>query len=260
MNMSVSDPTTVFALVCVIRNRPISVPAGCIRLDAGDLTAVLAEHSSALLVGESGEQALTDPKHVTQLAIDHAKQVDRVSRQTQVMPVAFGSIFNSLASVRRLMLRNTGVIVTFLDQIEGTHEWGIKASVDARGAKQAYADRVVRDAGLDPAMPPGTRYFKEQVLRRSATASFSSAMSERCAALEPLWREVASRVTSRSVLLRHDERLTIASWAALVPEATRGRLEECIALVNTQLEAEQIRIELNGPWPAWSFLPRIEQD
>jgi len=251
-----STTETILALVCVCGDLPVGVPSGCVTVRRDGLAAVCVEHDAHLLVGEDGERNLSDPVRVTDLAVAHAALVERVWRQTPAMPVAFGSLFHDARSVERLIESNHATIQSYLDELKGCQEWGGKATIDARLARAQFAERAVASAGLSPEMSPGARYFKEQAIRKQASARFATATEDACVLLQLRLTGLSKKLARRAILARHDDRQTVGSWALMIDDAM-GALEAQIARLNETVEPDGLRLELSGPWPAWSFVPKL---
>jgi hypothetical protein len=64
-------------------------------------------------------------------------------------------------------------------------------------------------------------------------------------------------VVERPILPRNDGRLSVASWSLLVCDRFQGEVPTRIAAMESMLADAEVALELSGPWPPWSFVPRL---
>ena len=249
----------VYSLVCITAGEAaIAAVEGLLHLPAAGLKAVVAECDAGQFVGTTAEQDLADPLKVTALALAHAQQVEGIFRQTAVLPVAFGTVFSNQAAIAQLLRNNRLAIVEFLSRVAGHEEWALKAVVDAKAGKQRFIECAMAAAQVDWRTPPGARYFQEQALRRQAAGQFQSVLGQSCRKLGEDLSAWCAGLGDRPLLPRDDGRQTMASWSLLVSAKHRDELPARIAALEPSLTDAQIALELSGPWPAWSFVPRLD--
>ncbi|MGD0140395.1 MAG: GvpL/GvpF family gas vesicle protein [Tepidisphaeraceae bacterium] len=257
MTSPTTGPEKIYALLGITMETPHQAGSGWSLVPADGLLAVLAEYDADGFVGETGRRNLADPQKVAALALAHAQQVEQLFRQTAVLPVALGSLFSSTGPVEQLLRRNRDAIVQFLDRVAAHQEWAVKAAVDAKTAKGRFIERAVATAEIDPQMPAGARYFREQAIRRQAAGQFQSVLHQRCQQLRQPLSVWCADVVERPILPRNDRRQTVASWSLLVCDGLQGEISARIAAMESELADADIALELSGPWPPWSFVPRL---
>jgi len=257
MTIPTTVPEKIYALLGITEETPLCVGSGWALVPADGLLAVLAEYDADRFVGETGESNLADPQKVAALAMAHAEQVEQLFHQTTVLPVALGCVFSTAGRVEELLRRNRDAILQFLGRVADHQEWALKASIDAKTAKGRYIERAVAAAQIDSQMPAGARYFREQAIRRQAAGQFQNVLHERCQELRrplPVW---CADVVERPTLPRNDGRQTVMSWCLLVSNCLQGEMSARIAGMESTLADAEIALELSGPWPPWSFVPRL---
>ncbi len=247
----------IYALLGITLETPLEPGSGWLLVGAEGLQAILAEHDADQFVGQNAERDLADPQKVTSLALAHARQVEHLFHQTAVLPVAMGSLFSSGAAVEQLLRRNRDAIVQFLGRVAAHQEWALKAAIDAKAGKERFIARALAAAQIDPQMPAGTRYFREQALRKQAAAQFQAVLRQRCQQLPQQLSLWCADIVQRTILPRSDRRQSVASWSLLVSNRFQDNLSAHIAAMESSLADAEIALELSGPWPPWSFVPRL---
>ncbi|MGD0388439.1 MAG: GvpL/GvpF family gas vesicle protein [Tepidisphaeraceae bacterium] len=252
-----TGPGKIYALLGITLESRLQAASGWSLVPADGLLAVLAEYDADRFVGETAERNLADPRKVAALALAHAQQVDKLFHQTVVLPVALGSLFSTPTPVEQLLRRNRDAIVQFLRRVAAHQEWAVKAAVDAKSAKGRFIERALASAQIDPRMPAGARYFREQAIRRQAAGQFPAVLQHRCQQLRQPLSVWCADVLERPILPRDDGRQSVVSWSLLVCDRFQGEISARIAAMESALVDAEITLELSGPWPPWSFVPRL---
>jgi hypothetical protein len=250
-------PQKIYALLGITLDAPLQAESDWTVVAVDGLLAVLAQYDADRFVGQTAGGDLADPHKVAALGWTHAQQVQQLFHQTTVLPVALGSLFSSAAPVEQLLRRNRQAIVQFLRRVAAHQEWAVKAAVDAKAAKERFIERAVAAAEVDPHLPAGARYFRERAIRQQAAGQFSAVLQHRCRQLREQLSTWCADVIERPVLPRNDGRQTIVSWSLLACDKLQGEISTRIAAMESALDDDQIALELSGPWPPWSFVPRL---
>ncbi len=252
-----SSAEKIYALLGITLQTPLRAASGWSLVPADGLQAVLAEYDADQFVGETGQGNLSDPQKVTSLALAHAGQVEQLFNQTAVLPVALGSLFSTSESVEQLLRRNRDTIFQFLRRVAAHQEWAVKAAIDAKAGKGRFIERTVAAAPIDPRMPAGTRYFREQAIRKQAAGQFQAVLHQRCRQLRQPLSQWCAEVVERPILPRNDGRQSVVSWSLLVCNQFQNELPARISAMESALADAEIALELSGPWPPWSFVPHL---
>jgi hypothetical protein len=217
----------------------------------GRLAAVVTE----VPLAEYGETALrerlNDRAWLEEKARAHEDVLQAVFAVAPVVPLRFGTIYDELADVERLLDARAASFEEALDRVRDRVELGVKAWADPSQVAAAIGGEAVR-ADDDS----GRAYLR----RRQREQRLASEVAARCAELgESAHRRllavsvdgVANRPQSRELTGR-DETM-ILNGAYLVPsgdDALRGEVERLAA----EHEPLGIAYELTGPWPPHNFV------
>ncbi|MFF5965571.1 GvpL/GvpF family gas vesicle protein [Streptomyces collinus] len=221
---------------------------------AGDPPRALTHHGLVAVVSHVPERDfaeeplrrhLEDLDWLTETARAHQGVIDALTSVTTPLPLRLGTVFRDDSGVRMMIEAREEDFLRTLDRLEGRVEWGVKV----------YAESEPQESAR-PAQKPATgRDYLRQ--RRTQTRSheemwqkaesFSTRLHEELSAfaedsrMHPPQNPALSKATGRNVL----------NAAYLVP---RAHSEEFVELVDrTKGEVPGMRIELTGPWAAYSF-------
>ncbi|MFJ5995031.1 GvpL/GvpF family gas vesicle protein [Streptomyces sp. NPDC092370] len=221
---------------------------------AGDPPRALTHHGLVAVVSHVPERDfaeeplrahLEDLDWLTETARAHQGVIDALTTVTTPLPLRLGTVFHDDSGVRMMMEEREEDFLRTLDRLEGRVEWGVKV----------YAESEAQESARPPQKATSGRDYLRQ--RRMQTRSheemwqkaeaFSTRLHEELSAfaedsrLHPPQNPALSKATGRNVL----------NAAYLVP---RAHSEEFVELVDrTKGEVPGMRIELTGPWAAYSF-------
>ncbi|GAB2892697.1 GvpL/GvpF family gas vesicle protein [Streptomyces deserti] len=212
-----------------------------------DLVAVVSHVPERDFAEEPLHAHLEDLDWLTATARAHQGVIDALTTVTTPLPLRLGTVFRDDSGVRTMIEAREEDFRRTLDRLEGRVEWGVKVYVEAEPSPSDSARPAQKPAS-------GRDYLRQ---RRMQTKSH-----------EEMWQRAerfASRLHETLSSFAEDSRLhapqnpalsgaagrNVLNAAYLVP---RGRSEEFVEMVDrTKDEAPGIRVELTGPWAAYSF-------
>lgn len=217
--------------------------------------AVLQHHGLVAVVstvpeGEFSEDALRtrleDLDWLAATARAHQGVIDALTTVTTPLPLRLATVFRDDSGVRSMIEAREDDFRRALDRLEGRVEWGVKVYVESEPAQPAAAAPARAASGRDYLRRRRESTHARDELWQRAEA-FAQRLHERLAGraeasrLHPPQNATLSRATGRNVL----------NAAYLV---RRADSEEFVETVDrTKDEAPGIRVELTGPWAAYSF-------
>ncbi|MFD5567755.1 GvpL/GvpF family gas vesicle protein [Streptomyces cadmiisoli] len=214
-------------------------------LHHGDLVAVV----SAVPEGEFAEEPLRahleDGEWLTATARAHQGVIDALTTVTTPLPLRLATVFRDDSGVRTMLEAREGDFRRTLDRLEGRVEWGVKVYVESAPEETAENEP-----------PPGTAVPGRDRLRRRAgehedgprqAEEYAARLHEKLAA----HAEDSRLHAPQNPALAGPSERNVLNSAYLVP---RVQSEEFVEIVDrTKGEAPGIRVELTGPWAAYSF-------
>ncbi|MFF0199690.1 GvpL/GvpF family gas vesicle protein [Streptomyces sp. NPDC005017] len=209
------------------------------------LIAVVSSVPEADFAEEPLRAHLEDLDWLAETARAHQSVIDALTVVTTPLPLRLATVFQDDSGVRVMMEAHEDLFRRTLDRLEGRVEWGVKAYAEERAAGPA------RPA----ARPASGRDYLRQRRQQSAAGQEAGRRAE----------EFADRLHGRLARFAEDARLhppqnarlsgatgrNVLNAAYLVPRALS---EEFVELVDrTKDEVSGVRVELTGPWAAYSF-------
>lgn len=227
------------------------------QLEHHGLIAVLSQVAEEDFAEEPLKEHLEDLEWLTATARAHQNVIDALTGVTTPLPLRLGTVFRDDSGVRVMIEEREEDFRRALERLEGRVEWGVKVYFEeetkdetGEGAdEEARAD--VRPAGRAAS---GRDYLRRRRMQTMAheekwqkAEEFARRLHERLSAqaedsrLHTPQNPTLSRASGRNVL----------NASYLVP---RSHSEEFVELVDrTEDDTPGIRVELTGPWAAYSF-------
>ncbi|WNM33530.1 GvpL/GvpF family gas vesicle protein [Streptomyces sp. Li-HN-5-11] len=210
------------------------------------LVAVLSEVPERDFAEEPLRAHLEDLDWLAATARAHQGVIDALTVVTTPLPMRLATVFRDDSGVRSMIEAREEHFGRTLERLEGRVEWGVKVYIEN--------DRPQEPAQPAPKPVSGRDYLRQ---RRQQTLAH-----------EDLWQKAenfATRLHDKLSAFAEDSRLhapqnatisgaagrNVLNAAYLVP---RSHSEEFVELVDrTKDDAPGLRVELTGPWAAYSF-------
>ncbi len=209
--------------------------------------------------GDQGEKNLADIQWLTPRVIAHERVVSCLSKQFTFYPARFGTLFSSEKKLEAFTRSSADTLFGFFKTVGQRLEWGLKFYGDTSRAAQILAQR---DGMIENGKPVGgANYLKLRQMQRERSFSTQKVLSDghvvALRSLESLFHSIVVRnVVNGKNEASKDE--LICNLAILVDQAESEQLLHWTDQWN-QDQASQwgLRVEISGPWPAYSFCPSL---
>lgn len=178
------------------------------------------------------------------LARQHDAVVRAVFRHEPVLPLRFGTVIRDEDAAVRLLDECHERARTWLDRVDGSREWGVRARLASTPEQQP---RPARPAGVSGAEYLALR-AKQLTTVEQARQRRSDAVRRLHDALVPQAFDSAFRGRAPGVLL---------DVAYLVPAGKESAFHATVEQFATEFGQDDMTVEITGPWPPYSF-SRIE--
>ncbi|MEU9664206.1 GvpL/GvpF family gas vesicle protein [Streptomyces bobili] len=193
---------------------------------------------------------LEDLDWLAATARGHQQVIDALTAVTTPLPLRLGTVFRDDSGVRVMIEEREEVFLRTLDRLQGRVEWGVKVYVEPTGQEET--------AGPDgPAPKPasGRDYLRQRRVKARAHEDTWQRAEQYAGRLHSLLSEHADaarlHAPQNSALSRASGQ-NVLNAAYLVP---RAKSEEFVEIVDrTKGEEPGMRVELTGPWAAYSFV------
>jgi len=228
-------------------------------LEMGGIVAVIGEVDA----GEFNEQNLQSMEWVGQRAYHHAELVQKIMGSASVLPVRFGTLFESTESLTRLLTQHSERIVAFLEKLRGKAEWGVTAYLDEERARSSVREEnpaiQARIASMSSA--PGARYLQQKQVDVMLDAALRVWLADQVRHMgEALAAHAVENAELR--LFSSDEsgrpERMVFNGAFLLNDLDLPAFRETLFALHAAGSEGGLTLELKGPWPAYNFCPDLQ--
>ncbi|UXY32804.1 GvpL/GvpF family gas vesicle protein [Streptomyces sp. HUAS TT20] len=197
---------------------------------------------------------LEDLDWLSATARAHQGVVDALTTVTTPLPLRLATVFRDDSAVRVMIEEREDDFRRTLDRVEGRVEWGVKVFLEPEPAEEPAA-RPARQAAS------GRDYLRQRRQHaRSHEDRWQTAedFANRLHTLLSRHAEQSRLHAPQNAALSAARGENVLNGAYLVP---RSRSEEFVELVDrTKDEAPGMRVELTGPWAAYSFTGDLSEE
>ncbi len=218
---------------------------------AGGLAAAVTTVSLA----EFGEQALRrnleDLGWLEKVARIHHEVIEVVGRHGPVLPMRLATIYAGDASAAAMLTQRAEDFSAALRRVTGRAEWGVKIFVSRRTAEAGSSDD---DGGGTGGSGPGAAFLRR---RRALLAARENAKVAAAADAEQIHLALGGLAVASYARPPQDPQLTgrsekmVLNGAYLVDQEAAAGFAAAVHRLGT--ERPDLRVELTGPWPPYSF-------
>ncbi|MFE2382960.1 GvpL/GvpF family gas vesicle protein [Streptomyces misionensis] len=245
--------------------RPLGAPLQAQLTGIGGAPPALLQHHGLIAVvstvpeADFAEEALKahleDLDWLAATARAHQGVIDALTTVTTPLPLRLATVFRDDSAVRMMIEAREADFLRALDRLAGRVEWGVKVFTEP-----AVAETAVAAAPADKPMS-GRDYLRR---RRADTRAHEEGLQAAEAFARSLHERLCAHAEDcrlhppQNAALSGARGANVLNAAYLVP---RDRSEEFVELVDrTKDEASGLRVELTGPWAAYSFSGLGEED
>ncbi|MDQ0773372.1 hypothetical protein QF026_001838 [Streptomyces aurantiacus] len=228
-----------------------------------DLVAVVGHVPEVDFAEEPLRAHLEDLDWLGATARAHQNVIDALTVVTTPLPLRLATVFRDDSGVRTMMQERKETFLRTLDRLDGRVEWGVKVYSEPTEASQhpeaSERPGVSETPGARPAPSPGRTGSGRDYLRQrrdqrreheekwEQAEQFARRLHE---SLSGYAEDTRIHAPQNAALSRAPGR-NILNAAYLVP---RTESEAFVELVDrTKDDAPGLRVELTGPWAAYSF-------
>jgi hypothetical protein len=227
-------------------------------LELGGIVAVIGEVDAS----EFNEPNLQSMEWVGQRAYRHAALVEKIMGSSPVLPVKFGTIFDSTESLTRLLTQHRERIAAFLQKLRGKSEWSVKAYLDEERARSGVrAENPVIQARIATlSSAPGARYLQQKQVEVLLDAALRVWVADQVrnmgAVLSGHAVETAELRLLSSKASGRPERMAY-NGSFLLDDSVLPDFRAALSALHEAGTKDGLTLELKGPWPPYNFCPDL---
>ncbi len=204
---------------------------------------------------------LEDMEWLTATARAHQTVIDALTAVTTPLPLRLATVFRDDSGVRTMIEAREDDFRCILDRLEGRVEWGVKVYAEPEPTEADQPGEGAQGGGTGRGAVSGRDYLRQRRMQTRAredvwqkAAAFSGRLHETLSA----FAEDSRLHAPQSAALSGASGQNMLNAAYLVP---RGDSEEFVELVDREKDdAPGIRVELTGPWAAYSFTGEFAEE
>jgi hypothetical protein len=182
------------------------------------------------------------------------KVIDFLYQHRTVIPLRFGTAFDTEIEVEHLLETRRGRYTKLLEELHGQVEMGIRVMVESRNRSGETLPRSAREPSPNP-INPGESYLAS---RKSHYAMESVLVEENeiainrySAPFKTMCSKIKSEVSTAGPNHKGASRPILLSLYFLVPRQALDGFREAFEHMRSR---ESIKMLLSGPWPPYNFV------
>ncbi len=175
-------------------------------------------------------------------SVRHQQVVGEVAAKSAVIPARFGTVFSSEEALLSNVTARKSVLKKVLAKVNAADEWGVKVFAEPQPAPPAMTEAK---SGLD--------YLQQKAARMKKRPERSD--EELTALARALAKVAKASAPTGKVSGAQNDLLWQATF--LLPRARRKQWDQVLKKFVKQWDGVR-RIEVNGPWPPYSFVSDAE--
>lgn len=206
-------------------------------LDCGEFICWVCEVDQASFA-QAVERNMENLEWLALHGVRHQQVVGEVAAQMAIVPARFGTIFSGEPALLKDVQGRKAALARVFARVAGGDEWGVKV----------FAERPAAAVAVTKARS-GKEYLQQKAARlQKRPARNDQELSELAGALKKI---AADSAPSGKVSGAQPSLLWQATF--LVPRARRKQWDQALKKFVQRWEGQR-RIEVNGPWPPYSFV------
>lgn len=206
-------------------------------LDCGDFICWVCEVDQSSFA-QAVERNMENLEWLALHGVRHQQVVGEVAAQMAIVPARFGTIFSGETALLKDVQGRKSALNRVFARVAGGDEWGVKV----------FAERPVATVAVTEARS-GKEYLQQKAARLQKRPARSDQELRELA--EALGKIATDSAPSGKVSGAQPNLLWQATF--LVPRARRKQWDQALQKFVVRWEGQR-RIEVNGPWPPYSFV------
>jgi hypothetical protein len=223
-----------------------------------------------------------DIRWLGEIAARHNEIICKAAASSAVLPLRLGTVFQSLDSLRTVLVQRRRTIAELLHRLDNRHEWGVKLYLEKRrleptpdstnpppphflgphrGTVSHSGERPAAAALARCCTAPGMAYPSQKQNqiegRPESRARLRRTIEdvERCLANKA---EHCCRIRALPNSLPGRSDKMVFNAAFLLPSSAQTNWLQAIHRVSQDVQDQGLVLEVSGPWPPYHFCPSLD--
>jgi hypothetical protein len=227
-------------------------------LECDGIVAVIGKVDAS----EFNDQNLQSMEWVGQRAYRHAALVEKVMGSSSVLPVKFGTLFDSTESLTQLLIQHQEQIAMFLEKLQDKSEWSVKAYLDEELARSRVTveNPAIQERIATMSSAPGARYLQQKQVDVMVDAALRVWVTGQVRTMGDALATHSVESTEFRLLSSeasgHSERM-VFNGSFLLADPAQPAFRAVLSALNEAGREVGLTLELKGPWAPYSFCPDL---
>jgi hypothetical protein len=217
---------------------------------------------SEVFLGEFSEANLQNLSWLGERAMRHEAVVARIMEVSPVLPVKFGTLYKSQASLKGFMQLHHDAIDQALELLRDKAEWSVKGYLLEDAARKIIAaeDPEIQARRDAMSQSPGVRYLQKKQLENKIDTALEGALTR---VNHDLHKALALKAEDSTALRLHASSVTgrtermVFNGGFLLESESIADFRAALAEQQEAYRVIGLTLELRGPWPPYNFCPDL---
>jgi hypothetical protein len=217
-------------------------------LEASGLAVLVSTVPRCLFEPNHPQSRAADPGWVAECAEAHHRIVALAAQAGPCLPLGFGTLFTSEASLRAWMASEAAALRKTLEAVADRHEWALALIEDPFAHEawlEAHEPSLRSLAEAVRAASPGTGFLLERRLARAREAARAQHQEAAAARL-------ADRLAAEAFAVRRETGQPGHAWS-LLADRDAGLAGRLAAIGAELFDGTGLALRVTGPWPPYAF-------
>jgi hypothetical protein len=223
-----------------------------------ELAAVVSRVPLAIYGEEALTANLTDPTWTAVRAMRHEQVVEHFARRASVVPLRFGTIYLERTGIERMLVERQMELAEIIQRLRDCEEWGVNIYCDSTKLMTSITllSPRLRDLTSQAAKAsPGQSYLMQKKIDTMRTDEARAEINRVLSEVETKLQQQSDAAKRLRVLKGEATEFgeLKAKFAFLIKRQGFVEFRDVAERLAREYEAAGLRLELTGPWPAYTF-------
>ncbi len=226
----------------------------------GEISAITATVNIEDFSGPSAEEKFKDTEWLTARLLQHNDIIVQAMRHSPLLPMPFATLFVSPETLEQQIARNSDCILEYFKKVDKCQEWAVKILlVRDKAYEYLYHKNLLAIADMMQELPPGARYLKEKQLQSLTKSEVLVFIEASCQDIVQKLNDYAIEGRKRAISsdADYDGKELIVNLAFLLDDDDVAAFIQQVQHVDASSSSYGLHLTLSGPWPTYSFCPRL---
>ena len=199
------------------------------------------------------QEALKNPKTMEAILTDHQDFLDRLMKETTIVPFQFGTILKDKEGAVDHLKSSYTKYKELLKKFKDGQEWGVRVFADLKKFKTSIVQTNQEDTQK---LSSGTAYLLGKIQEEEAEKAINEKLTLFSEEILNSLKELALeyKVTKSAQRFSEKGELLISVFAFLLDRSKVKKFDQKLSDLQRKYQQFSLRLVSSGPWPAYNFV------